>query len=281
MTKTRLIRALALLWATGSLIACGTATDSALPASPATEARSLVTFDEEPEDCLKLIPGLNTFADPTGLLTSFEPRDAHLGFAVDASFVERWGEAWQQNAQEIIAVMDEFYEREVSISIETVHLVQLPIDVREIDGNDDPQAVMDALIAAYEAGFGNTERDSVQFFLGANVAGAVAGLANCIGGAGFPAVAYVWGEADNREPTQLGPVGLFNDQASKIAIHEFGHMMAGHHHYSNCADGALGLSLDDINAVCGVMNNFADFAGNVFSTPNKLAIRSWADQVDL
>lgn len=265
----------------GLLAACAPADEPSTHQLAASREAPMTIFDEEPEDCLKLIPGLNTFADPTGLLTDFEMRDAHLGFAVDASFVEFFGDAWQQNAEEIIAIMDEFYEREVSISIETVHLVSLPVDVRELDNNTDPQAVMDALIAAYEAAHGDTPRDSVQFFLGADVAGAVAGLANCIGGAGFPSIAYVWGEAYNREPISLGPVGLFNDQAAKIAVHEFGHMMAGHHHYSNCADGAAGLSPDDINAVCGVMNNFADFAGNVFSTPNRLAIRSWADQVDL
>ncbi len=263
------------------LAACG----APGPGPTAAALSTAKIFDYEAPDCSKLVPGMQTFVAPTGLALGWEERTADLAFAVDQSFVDRWGPEWAEQAADLAAEMDEFFRREVNLGINAVQIVALDVDVTAIPstGDDfgDADKIMQELITAYNAAHGATARDSVQFFLGAEVAGLVAGLANCIGGAGYPEVAYVWGEAHSRDNIGIGPVGFYNDAAAKVAIHEFGHMMAAHHHYSNCADGATGFQPDDANAVCGIMNNFADFAGNVFSTPNKLAIRSWAEQAGL
>lgn len=68
------------------------------------------------------------------------------------------------------------------------------------------------------------------------------GLADCIGGINFPDRAFGWGalgtpEADGQQVI-TSPTANEQEEASNIAAHELGHLLGGHHHYSNCAEGA-------------------------------------------
>ena len=64
----------------------------------------------------------------------------------------------------------------------------------------------------------------------------VAGLADCIGGVRFADRAFAVGEVFE-EDVPIGPLSLYADATAKIAAHELGHLMGGHHHYANCAEG--------------------------------------------
>jgi Metallo-peptidase family M12B Reprolysin-like len=99
---------------------------------------------------------------------------------------------------------------------------------------------------------------------------AVAGLADCIGGVAFPANAFAVGE--NFTPDEgalLGLPSLVNrNLTGKVASHEIGHLMGGHHHYANCIQGLL--SDPDEFSPCTLMFNDVGLAGLDFSIVNSL-----------
>ena len=67
---------------------------------------------------------------------------------------------------------------------------------------------------------------------------AVAGLADCIGGVAFDDSAFAVGEDFSPEDASaIGPATLAGNLTAKVAAHELGHLMGGHHHYANCAEG--------------------------------------------
>lgn len=268
-----------------------TAPETSLQSS--VEPAPMKIYDESPQDCLKLIPSLSpTSPEITGLVSGWPQRSARLAFVVDESFVDHWGRDWPGVVYDLIVAMNTFYSREINLDIEAIQVdVLAGFDVRDyppVSMTDRSEAAVQALqvledaIAAYRRDFDHIERDSVQILFGADVAGRVSGMANCIGGVGDPSVAFVWGEAHERslEPT-IGPIGWNKDLAAKIAIHEFGHMMGGHHHYSSCAESAIGLGLDDISGVCTIMINDISVGQFHFSSANRLATRTWAEQAEL
>lgn len=101
---------------------------------------------------------------------------------------------------------------------------------------------------------------------------AVAGMADCIGGVAFPDRAFAVGEdfSDN-EATLLGfPLG--RDLSAKIAAHEVGHLMGGHHHYANCVEGLLTEPGQELSP-CTLMFNVIDPTSLGFSTVNGPVVR--------
>lgn len=102
---------------------------------------------------------------------------------------------------------------------------------------------------------------------------AVAGLADCIGGVAFPANAFAVGENFSTDEAVLLGVPLARDLSAKVAAHEIGHLMGGHHHYANCAEGLLSESLSSELSPCTLMFNAVDLTSRNFSTLSGLVVR--------
>ena len=102
----------------------------------------------------------------------------------------------------------------------------------------------------------------------------VAGLADCIGGVRFPEHAFAVGEVFE-EDLPIGPLTFYADATAKIAAHELGHLMGGHHHYANCVEG-IRSAQDMEGSPCTLMSNFVDFQAINFSTLNSQVVRGHA-----
>ncbi|MGH2477030.1 MAG: zinc-dependent metalloprotease family protein [Candidatus Limnocylindrales bacterium] len=103
---------------------------------------------------------------------------------------------------------------------------------------------------------------------------AVAGLADCIGGVAFADRAFGVGENfTTDESLAIGPTALARNLTAKVAAHEIGHLMGGHHHYANCAEGLLADPPPDELSPCTLMINAVDLASLNFGTPNGLVVR--------
>jgi Metallo-peptidase family M12B Reprolysin-like len=107
---------------------------------------------------------------------------------------------------------------------------------------------------------------------------AVAGLADCIGGVAFDDRAFAVGENfTTDEAALIGPLFLARNLSAKVAAHELGHLMGGHHHYANCAEGLLSESLESELSPCTLMFNAVDLASLNFSTLNGLVVGGHAE----
>jgi hypothetical protein len=144
-------------------------------------------------------------------------------------------------------------------------------------GND-----ADALIAQSKQQFGGSRPagvDVVYTLTSKDISGggndAVVGQADCIGGVAFPDRAFAVGENltdDQGSLLGLGGIPLGRDLTAKVAAHEIGHLMGGHHHYANCVEG-LFTELGDELSPCTLMFNEITPTSLGFSTVNGLVVR--------
>lgn len=103
---------------------------------------------------------------------------------------------------------------------------------------------------------------------------AVAGLADCIGGVAFADSAFGVGENFTADEASLfGLATLAGNLTAKVAAHEIGHLMGGHHHYANCAEGLVGDPPPAELSPCTLMFNAVDLASLNFGTVNGLVVR--------
>ena len=103
---------------------------------------------------------------------------------------------------------------------------------------------------------------------------AVAGLADCIGGVAFADRAFGVGENfTTDESFEIGPTALARELTAKVTAHEIGHLMGGHHHYANCAEGVLADPPPSELSPCTLMINAVDLASLNFGTANGLVVR--------
>jgi hypothetical protein len=113
------------------------------------------------------------------------------------------------------------------------------------------------------------------------IGNAVAGLADCIGGVALPDRAFAVGEPGvivDDGGFAAGPVTFYKDLTAKIAAHEIGHLMGGHHHYQECGTG-LPVALDRGElGPCTLMTNAVDFQTLPFSTLNGVVVRGHAER---
>jgi hypothetical protein len=105
---------------------------------------------------------------------------------------------------------------------------------------------------------------------------AVAGLADCIGGVAFPDRAFAVGEV--LDPDGLNPLGatFTANLTAKVFAHEVGHLMGGHHHYANCAEG-IPSDPNEVGTPCTLMFNDVGLASLAFSTMNTLVVRGHSE----
>lgn len=113
---------------------------------------------------------------------------------------------------------------------------------------------------------------------------AVAGQADCIGGVANPDGAFAVGEVGDalvppKEGLPIGPVTFYRDFAAKVAAHEIGHLMGGHHHYQECGTpGAVVSAAGRLEVgACTLMSNAVDFQTLPFSTLNGIVVRGHAE----
>ena len=109
---------------------------------------------------------------------------------------------------------------------------------------------------------------------------AVAGQAECIGGAAYKEHSFNVSEAQedvDQSGIKFGPVTLVPDVAAKITAHEIGHLFGGQHHFANCVEGfrADEFTTRD-SSPCSLMFNSADFIALHFGTVNGKIIRGYA-----
>jgi hypothetical protein len=106
---------------------------------------------------------------------------------------------------------------------------------------------------------------------------AVAGLADCIGGVAFPENAFAVGENFREDQGRLlGVVPLAGNLSAKVAAHEIGHLMGGHHHYANCIEGLFSEAGQETSP-CTLMFNDVGLASFNFSTVNTLVVRGHSE----
>lgn len=106
----------------------------------------------------------------------------------------------------------------------------------------------------------------------------VAGLADCIGGVAFPGRAFAVGENFTVDEVRLlDIVTLTRNVTARVAAHEIGHLMGGHHHYANCVEGLLSEALADELSPCTLMFNAVDLASMNFSLLNGLVVRGHSE----
>ena len=112
------------------------------------------------------------------------------------------------------------------------------------------------------------------------IGNAVAGLADCIGGVALPDRAFAVGETGvltGDEGIGIGPVSFYKDLTAKIAAHEVGHLMGGHHHYQECGTAAPTAVGRGELGPCTLMTNAVDFQTLPFSTVNSIVVRGHAE----
>ena len=101
---------------------------------------------------------------------------------------------------------------------------------------------------------------------------AVAGLADCIGGVAFPSRAFAVGENFSTDEASLLGIPIAGQLTAKVAAHEIGHLMGGHHHYANCVEGLLSEFPGELSP-CTLMFNAVDLASLNFATLNGLVVK--------
>jgi hypothetical protein len=104
---------------------------------------------------------------------------------------------------------------------------------------------------------------------------AVAGLADCIGGVAFPGRAFAVGENFSTDEANLLGIPIAGQLTAKVAAHELGHLMGGHHHYANCVEGLLTEFPGELSP-CTLMFNAVDLSSINFATLNGLVVKGHA-----
>jgi len=104
---------------------------------------------------------------------------------------------------------------------------------------------------------------------------AVAGLADCIGGVAFPGRAFAVGENFSTDEANLLGIPVAGQLTAKVASHELGHLMGGHHHYANCVEGLLSEFPAELSP-CTLMFNAVDLSSINFATLNGLVVKGHA-----
>jgi hypothetical protein len=180
----------------------------------------------------------------------------------------------QDAAQRIMAWAKRVF---ASINI-TVRPVYEPVDLKIAPAPDTSAsgAVIStsesqAYIDASKAHFGGARpphADVVYTMVGGELSSSVAGQADCVGGIAFDDSAFSVGEANAEDAGWVRMSG-------KIAAHEIAHLLAAHHHYANCAQGAPDDIVDYIQP-CTLMFNDALFISPQFSTLEAAVVRRWA-----
>lgn len=222
-------------------------------------------YDEEPE-CQGFLSG--TLADPAGLATGWSRRTFEVAVAVDAQAATMGSPNWPARIALVVASVDALYGRDLQLG---VRIVDMHTHDASVFTNTTPGGGLDELIAHYGAAHQDIRRENVHLFTGRDIDGAVAGVANCIGGAGNESLAYTWGEYHRVPP---GWPFWVTSWDILVAAHEMGHILRAEHHLANCAESTKAFGVVER---CTLMFPVADPDTDKLSAANRLAVRGYVD----
>lgn len=226
-------------------------------------------YDEEPE-CQGMASG--TLAEPLGLAQGWSWRTLDLAVALDDEAIRRGGTSWPSRIALILGGIDALYARDLQLRVRVVDLHAHPAGFfRQTAGG----AGLDELKVHYQAEHAELRRDAVHFFTGRDIDGAVAGVANCIGGVGNETLAFSWGEYTATFPQPPFWATSFD---VLVPAHEIGHILRGEHHLGNCAESTRIIGVLER---CTLMFPVADPNTMKLSISNRLAIRGYLDEHDV
>jgi hypothetical protein len=278
---TRPLAALAL----AVLVLAGLAPGAATATAPA-----IIDDESLMHDCQQIITG--PAAVDTDHLTS--DRVVRLDVLVLLDVEEGADIARTSDPEERAAAMDALVERAADL-LDVGRTSYAPLDIdlayREFrllapldatgaprDRTDDAQEIID--LAKAELGGRRPAGFDIVYVLTdldiqlPSLGNIVAGLADCIGGVTYDDRAFAVGEIAEELP--FGPYTFYKDVTAKIAAHEIGHLMGGHHHYQSCGDAVVGASANGEVGPCTLMTNAVDFQSLPFSALNGVVVRGHA-----
>ncbi len=247
-------------------------------------------FDETPEDCQKIVPPGPLDLSGQTVLGGTTTRVLDLAIATDQSFRDLYGDEWEATALKVADAADAIYTEQLDLNVNVTAVIPIPVEDLHVPENtsgnveaEQSQKIIDDTRAYFETHHDDLHRDIVYTLVGNSTAGVIAGQVDCIGGAKFKDVSYGWGEGQNLEGAliDLGPAQLGQATGLKVILHEMAHLLGAHHHYQTCGPHAAQSGTSDAFGVCSIMTNAVDFASFHFSEINKIAIRGYAEEVDL
>ncbi len=237
------------------------------------------TFEPEgtnqPCDSLRVVTPDHT--DPTGLALGWNLRVLRVAIVADPTFVAAHPSDWEALLTDLVLDANAYYEPQLGLRLEPVLVDALPPGSLDINATaDELFNTLRGFMNTYHAG---VERDYNALILGADYVGSVAGQVDCVTGAYHPDTAYLYSEYD--APRNRSSGLFFKDIPLKVFMHETAHLLAAHHHYTNCGEALTRFDTQDALAVCGVMINDIGLASFQFSPTNRLIMRSFVEEHDV
>jgi hypothetical protein len=212
-----------------------------------------------------------------GLATGWPLLRLDVAVIADPSFVRAHPADWRGLLRDLVLDANQVYEPQVGIRLNVSLVDRLPDGSLQPGSGDGQQR---AVARGYmKANHPDSRHDLVAVILGADYEGSVAGQVECVHGAAYPDYAYLWSEYDGPRDglSFLGAVGMFQDVPLKVFMHEAAHLLAAHHHYSDCAESYLDARVDDALGACDIMINDIGLASFRFGPANRLVMRSFVE----
>lgn len=221
--------------------------------------------DEEEQDCDEFIPAASDDEAAVKGITDD-------GRVVSVAVLTVLDEVPLEVGQEAMAVASRAYS-EWNIELEVSFLGTAFAPEGYEDGR--PAISTQGLVDASKALVGGSRPEGIDlvYTISSKYLTDAAGFSDCIGGVRYPDRAFAVGEV--ADELNLG-LNFYVDGTGKIAAHEIGHLLGAHHHYANCAEGAVpptDIVRDLDPAPCTVMFNFSDFQSAHFGSLEATVIR--------
>lgn len=248
--------------------ACLVAVAAPALANPPLPPSPPVVIDEyaEDEDCLEPIPVRSS----VGHLSGEDKISLDVWVLLDEVDPGR-------GAQIMGAAQESYDPLEINLNVMGYQSMAVPATTTV---NGDPAIPSQDLIDASKAAVGGRRpagTDAVYTITSKDLSDA-AGRADCIGGIRYPDMSFAVGEDFDSENTAIGPVTFYANASAKIAAHELGHLLGAHHHYFNCAEGALTEVSELEPSPCTLMSPFVDFGSINFGAAEAVVVRGHAEE---
>lgn len=247
---------------------------------PQNETREPEPFEPEGTNkacnSLALVTPLST--DPAGLAAGWSLLELHVAMIADPYFVAAHPDDWKTLLEDLVLDANPHYEAQMGLRLVPLIIDALPPGT--LSDTATPELIWDTARGFMRANHPDSAHDYVAVILGADYNGGTAGQVQCVHGAYDPDTAYLWSEYDQGREAPTG-IGFFQDIPLKVFMHETAHLLAAHHHYTNCGEAAASFSPDDALALCGVMINDIGLASFQFSPTNRLIMRSFVEETGI
>lgn len=256
-------RALKSLLLCVSLLVAGNLTFLSAGAAAPTQTR----FDDEAEECLEAVPAAASVSGVTD-----HGREVFLDVHLVLDEVPR------ERAAQVMEQAQHAYSP-LGITLRTTYqMVSFPPQkmARDFELSEPvPASERKYLFDRTKEAVGGERlphSDLVYLLTNDAILGA-AGIADCIGGVRYPPRAFAIGE--EQEDLDSEPI-CCTLATAKIAAHELAHLLGAHHHYANCAEGAVEKPNDTHLGTCTMMFNDVGLVNLRFSVVEGAVVRGHA-----